>query len=153
MNDATESKSAPYTKVGGIRTLLLALIFTNIAGFATIAWMIESQLTDLRLNVGMLRAINDKRFAVDQRTYSPGQGRMYYELDRFKSVGDLVHDYESRMLNIHVSPGTYGKNWYLVDDKTNTPIEFSIDNNNNPTIMDAGIKPGMVLSVVRNPNR
>jgi hypothetical protein len=153
MNDATESKNALNSKVGGIRMLLLALILTNIAGFATIAWMIDSQLTELRLNVGVLRAINDNRFAVDQRTYSSGQGRLYYELDQFKSVSDLVHDYESRMLSIHVSPGTYGKDWYLVDDNTNTPINFSIDNNKNPTIRDAGIKPGMVLAVVRKPNR
>ena len=132
--------------------MLFGLFIANIFGFLAIAWMIESQLSDLRLEVGVLRAINDNRFAVDQRTYSPGQGRVYYQLDSFKSVGELIRNYEESMLSMHVPSGTYGEDWYLVDENTNVPIKYSSDKDVDFGILEAGIKPGMLLSVVRKPN-
>ena len=151
MSTTTQPSNASTPRVRGVRTLLLGLLIVNIVGFSAIVWMIETQLSDLRLEVGVLRALNDGRFAIDQRTYSTGQGRVYYQMDTFKSVGDLVRHYEQGMLNIHVPPGTYGKNWYLVDANTNAPIEYSIERDLDPSILDAGIKPGMLLSVVQKP--
>ena len=148
MKTETESSAKPLKQARNIQLLLLGLVLTNVGGFGVIAWMLDSQLTRLRHDVGVLRAVNNEQFIVDQREFSPGQARWTIGLDQFDSVDDFLSWYESGPLKIHVRKGSYGQKWWLVDHNHH-PFPFSNDTVKNLRMRDAGVKPGTALRVVR----
>lgn len=135
-------------RVLALPTKPIALLLLNIVGFCVIAWMFEAQMSDLRREVGPLRAAQEGRFIIEQYAFSPGHNRLQAALEFYDSVDEFVSKYESDWLSHCVAAGSYGREWILVDHLGN-PLSLLSDRLRNKNLREAGIKPGAVLRVVR----
>jgi len=146
-----EKVNGNYTwarRVLKLPTSPMVLLMLVVIGFCTIAWMFEAQMSDLRRQVGPLRAAQEGRFVIEQYAFTPGQNRLYAPLESYDSASEFVSKYESEWLSHCVPVGSYGEKWILVDH-TGNPLSLLSDRLKNKPLQDAGIKPGNILRVVK----